>query len=107
MTTPAAVFTFDGYSAVFANADVCREAGLALPGEANRPRFEDDIWNFTHVIGLPAQMARCTRRFDFAAITDARWRLVAKELVLAMLAPRHASVIPLPRAYRTALHLNT
>ncbi|GAA2657688.1 site-specific integrase [Streptomyces vastus] len=107
MTTPAAVSSFDGHSAVFAGTDVCREAGLALPGEANRPRFEDDIWDFTHVIGLPAQMARCTRRFDFAAITDARWRLVAKELVLAMLTPRHASVIPLPRAYRTALHLNT
>ncbi|MEV0027311.1 hypothetical protein AB0H45_35025 [Streptomyces atroolivaceus] len=107
MTTSAAVSSFDDRSAVFAGADVCHEAGLALPDGANRPRFEDDIWDFTHVIGLPAQMARCTRRFDFATITDARWRLVAKELVLAMLTPRHASVIPLPRAYRTALHLNT
>ncbi|WP_328333073.1 site-specific integrase [Streptomyces sp. NBC_00455] len=107
MTTLAAVSSFDGHSVVFAGTDVCHEAGLALHDEANRPRFEDDIWDFTHVIGLPAQMARCTRRFDFEAITDARWRLAAKELVLAMLAPRHASVIPLPRAYRTALHLNT
>ncbi|WP_198540071.1 hypothetical protein [Streptomyces sp. CT34] len=102
MTAPAAVSSFDGRSAVLPGADVCHEAGLALPDEANRPHFEDDIWDFTHVVGLPAQMARCTRRFDFAAITDARWPLVAKELVLAMLAPRHASVIPLPRAYRTA-----
>ncbi|WP_330478289.1 site-specific integrase [Streptomyces platensis] len=107
MTTPAFVSFFDGRSAVFAGADICHEAGLALPDEATRPRFEDDIWGFSHVVGLPAQMARCTRRFDFAAITDARWRLVAKELVLAMLAPRHVSVIPLPRAYRTALHLTT
>ncbi|MGA5135289.1 site-specific integrase [Streptomyces olivoreticuli] len=107
MTTPAVVSSFGGRSAVFAGANVCHEAGLVLPDEANRLRFEDDIWDFTHVVGLPAQMARCTRRFDFAAVIDVRWRLVAKELVLAMLAPRHVSVIPLPRAYRTALHLTT
>ncbi|MDJ0347497.1 site-specific integrase [Streptomyces sp. H10-C2] len=107
MTTSIAVSPFDDRSAVFAGADVCREASLSLPEGVSRPRFEDDIWDFTHVIGLPAQMARCTRRFDFAAITDPRWRLVAKELVLAMLAPRHPAVIPLPRAYRTALHLTS
>ncbi|GAA1928815.1 hypothetical protein GCM10009753_73310 [Streptantibioticus ferralitis] len=78
MTTPAVVSSFDVRSAVLAGADVCHEAGLTLPDEANRPRFEDDIWDFTHVVGLPAQMARCTRRFDFAAIIDARWRLVAR-----------------------------
>ncbi|WP_104063863.1 hypothetical protein [Arthrobacter sp. 4R501] len=107
MSTPAAIFSFEDRSAVFAGADVCREAGLALPAGANRSRFEDDIWDFTRVIGLPAQMSRRARRFDFAVIPGPRWRLVAKELVLAMLTPRHASVIPLPRAYRTALHLTT
>ncbi|GHI02683.1 hypothetical protein AQI88_40470 [Streptomyces cellostaticus] len=47
----------------------------------------DDVWDFTDVAGLPVQLALCTRRFDFTAIADRRWRLVAKELVLAMLAP--------------------
>jgi hypothetical protein len=59
------------------------------------------------VVGLPTQMARSVQRFGFTAIADARWRLVAKELILAMLAPRHDAVAPLPRAYRTPLHLNT
>lgn len=40
-------------------------------------------------------------------ITDPRWRLVAKELVLAMLAPRHPAVAPLPQAHRTTLHLTS
>jgi len=91
----------------FAGADVCREARLALPQGAVRPVFEDDERDFTQVIGLPVQMGLSTRRFGFSAIRDPRWRLVAKELILAMLAPRHDAVAPLPRAYRTPVHLRT
>ncbi|MFF1651202.1 hypothetical protein [Streptomyces sp. NPDC058240] len=98
---------FDGRSAVFAGADICDEAGLTLPGDAARPAFEEDIWDFTHVIGLPTQLSPSLRRFDFTLITDSRWRLVAKELVLAMLAPRHRSVVPLPRAFRNPLHVTS
>ena len=52
-------------------------------------------------------MARVNRRFDFAAIASPGWRLVAKEQIMAMLAPRHEAVIILPHAYRTPLHLTT
>jgi hypothetical protein len=106
-TALATAAAFDGRSAVFAGADVCREAGLALPEGTRRPVFEDDVWDFTDVVGLPVQLALCTRRFDFTEIADQRWRLVGKELVLAMLAPRHPQVAPLARAHRTALHLNS
>ena len=91
----------------FAGADVCREAGFALPQDAGRPVFEDDEWDFACVIGLPVQMSLASRRFGFAAIRDPRWRLTAKELIIAMLAPRHEAVAPLPRAYRTPVHLRT
>jgi hypothetical protein len=91
----------------FAGADVCREAGLSLPQGAARPVFEDDEWDFTHVIGLPVQMGLSVRRLGFTAIGDPRWRLAAKEVILAMLAPRHDAVAPLPRAYRTPLHIGT
>ena len=47
------------------------------------------------------------RRLDFTPITDPRWRLVAKELIFALLVPRHDIVILLPRALRTALHLES
>jgi hypothetical protein len=69
--------------------------------------FDDDRWDFTEVVGLPVQMAPAVRRFDFTTITDQRWRMVAKELILALLAPRHLAVAPLPRAYRSPLHLRT
>jgi len=94
-------------ASVFAGIDVCREAGLTLPEGARRPVFEDEEWDFTDVIGLPVQMPLASRRFDFTAISDPRWRLVARELIVAMLAPRHPAVAPLPRAYRTPAHLRT
>ncbi|MEU8928094.1 site-specific integrase [Kitasatospora sp. NPDC048545] len=106
MTTAAAP-AFDGQSGVFAGADVCREAGLPLPEGCRRPLFEDDIWDFSQVIGLPVQLPICHRHLDFTGIRDLRWRLVAKELILAMLAPRHPTVAPLSRAHRTALHLRS
>jgi integrase len=91
----------------FAGADICGEAGFSLPPGAARPVFEDNEWNFAEVIGLPVQMTLSKRRFDFTLIREPRWRLVAKELIVAMLAPRHAAVAPLPRAYRTPVHLAT
>jgi hypothetical protein len=91
----------------FSGIDVCRQAGLGLPDNARRPVFEHDLWDFTDVVGLPVEMPLANRRFDFAAITDPRWQLVAKELVLAMLVPRHPAVALLPRAYRTPLHLRS
>ena len=91
----------------FTGADICREAGLALPEGTSRPVFDDDLWDFTDVVGLPVQMALYRRRFDFTTIDDPRWRLVVKELILALLAPNHDAVVRLPRAYRTPLHLTS
>ncbi|MFD8565138.1 hypothetical protein ACFV1N_48410 [Streptosporangium canum] len=103
------LFTLPGGASesVFSGADVCFEAGLGLPDEARRPMFDDDLWDFTHVVGLPNQMSKVSRRFDFAAIINPRWRLVAKEQVMAMIATAHPQVAQLPRAYRTPLHLVT
>jgi integrase len=92
---------------VFAGADVCALAGLNLPAGAARPVFEDQVWDFTEVTGLRVQMQPASRRFDFTVIINPRWQMVARELVLALLAPRHEAVAPLPRAYRAPLHLGT
>ena len=105
--TAAAGSGTDAHRSVFAGVDVCREAGLALPGGVRPPIFDEDLWDFTEVIGLPNQLAKVSRRFDFTSIVNADWRLVAKEQIVAMLAPRHDAVAPLPRAYRTPLHLAT
>ncbi len=41
----------------FAGADICRQAGLGIPDEAGRPNFDDDLWDFTDVAGLPVSLA--------------------------------------------------
>ena len=69
--------------------------------------FEDDLWDFTAVAGLPNQMSKVSRRFNFTAIASVCWRLVAREQIMAMIAPRLEAVMTLPRAYRTRLHLLT
>jgi len=106
MTAAVLPFRQQGRSP-FAGADICRQAGLTLPDEAGRPNFDDDLWDFTDVAGLPVSLALAVRRFSFAQIADPRWRLVAKELIFAMLVPRHEAVAELPRAFRTPMHLTT
>jgi hypothetical protein len=91
----------------FRGADICAEAGFQLPSGAIRPMFEHHVWDFTAVAGLAASKQAAIRRLDFTPITDPRWRLVAKELIFALLVPRHDIVILLPRALRTALHLES
>jgi hypothetical protein len=107
MTVPAVSAPVDSPRSVFTAADVCEQACLPLPPETRRPVFDDDTWDFTEVIGLPVQLRLAYRRFNFAAILESRWRLTAKELILALLAPRHEAVALLPRALRTPLHLHT
>ncbi|MDT5052276.1 MAG: hypothetical protein QOF66_642 [Mycobacterium sp.] len=57
----------DALGSPFATADVCGLAGLTVPDGTERPAFDDDSWNFTHVVGLPVQMPLSNRRFEFAA----------------------------------------
>jgi hypothetical protein len=102
LTVPAG----SGHS-VFAGVDVCHEAGLALPCGVRRPLFEDDLWDLAEVVGLPVQLALQHRRFHFALVGDPRWRTVAKELVMALLAPQHEAVASLSRAYRAPHHVGT
>jgi integrase len=91
----------------FAGADVCEQAGFRLPDGAARPMFDHDVWDFAQVIGLPVLLAASARRLDFTVISSPPGRLVAKELMFALLVPRHDRVIVLPRALRTPLHIQT
>lgn len=107
MTTFASGSTQEHWPSPFSGADVCQLAGLALPEGACRPLFDDDLWDFADIVGLAVHIPPGVRRFDFAVIGNPRWRLVAKELIMATLAPQHPAVAELPRAYRTPLHLRS
>src|SRR6266498_3146052 len=87
----------------------CRRPAIPVRRRRRLPpsRLPAARWDLAEVIGLPVQLRLSARRLDFTAIKEPRWQLVAKELMLALLAPRHPAVATLPRAYRTPLHLST
>jgi hypothetical protein len=94
-------------ASVLAGEDVARAAGFTLAGGARGPAFDDDVWDFTAVARLPAQLTRAVKLWDFTAITDPWFRLAAKELLFALLAPQHQAVAALSHAYRVPLAIPT
>ncbi|GGR41620.1 site-specific integrase [Streptomyces netropsis] len=91
----------------FAGADVFREAGWTEANGFTGPRFDDDVWDLSGIQGRPQQFRRYELVWDFTEITNPRWRLVAKEFLLACWAPTHPVVAHLARAYRTPRALGT
>ncbi|MBP5898059.1 site-specific integrase [Streptomyces scabiei] len=102
-TAPSEVLT----PSVFDGKDVCAAAGLPLARNCPCPRFDDLLWDFTGVIGMPRYLARHARILAFAEIVNPRWRTLAKEFIFARLAPDHPAVRELPHAYRTPVQITT
>jgi hypothetical protein len=96
-----------GRRSPFAGADVCAAAGLRITPGGHGVLFDQDVWHFGDVEGLPAHLAISRLRFDFTSVTDRRWRLLAKEYIFARLAPADPAVAVLPAAYRVPLTLST
>ena len=91
----------------FTGADICARAGFTVQPGQRAPQFDDDAWDFAMVANLPVQVAGRDRYWNFAMIINPRWRLVAKELMFALLVPRHEAVAILPHAYRAPMALRT
>ena len=91
----------------FSGTDLCAAAGWRLRAGRRRPVFDDDVWCFGDVDGLAVQLSEGDVRMDFTAVCDPRWRLLAKEYLLARLLPRHELVAVLPHAYRIPLALRS
>ncbi|WP_410585409.1 hypothetical protein [Amycolatopsis sp. lyj-108] len=64
--------------------------------------FEQDVWNFSDATDLAAYIAKPHKRWNFGAIRNPVWRVVAKEYLVALLVPSHDAVCELPAAYRVA-----
>lgn len=102
-TTPSAAYA----RSLFGGEDVCVAAGLAVHGAGPHPQFDENVWDFTGVIGLPRYLARHARILSFIEILNPRWRALAKEFVFARLAPDHPAVRELAHAYRTPVLMAT
>lgn len=91
----------------FSGADVLAAAGLTVLPGARGPTFEQEVWDLSCLAGAPATMAAARKVLDFTRIVSPLWRLVAREYLLARVAPRHPAVATLPGAYRNPLNPTT
>jgi len=62
--------------------------------------FDDNTWLFDGLADAPASMLKSEKRWDFTEIRNPTWRIVAREHLMALLAPTHPAVAPLPMAAR-------
>ncbi|MEV6048341.1 site-specific integrase, partial [Streptomyces xanthochromogenes] len=85
---------------VFAGAVVCEVIRLPVRLGCHSPMFEQNIWDLTVVDGIPRFFSPARRTFDFTKIRNPRWWTVAKEYLLALMAPEHEQVSVLADAYR-------
>lgn len=84
----------------FAGADVCDLAGLRLTPGARRVIFDQDRWHM-ELADAHRQIQPYELDWDFAQILNPAWRVVAKEILLGLLAPQHEAVVQCPYVPRT------
>ncbi len=91
----------------FRGIDVATTAGLALQPGSTRPVFDHDTWDLSGLVDAPIIMGTYRKILDFTQIANPRWRTVARQYLLARMAPGHLAVATLPRALRSPLNPNS
>ncbi|MFF8995498.1 integrase, partial [Streptomyces sp. NPDC014983] len=105
-TAPAAVPALPGRHP-FRGLPVIETAGLRRVPGSTRPVFDQEVWDLTGLADAPVVMSRHRKILDFTDIANPRWRQVAREYLMARLAPLHPDVATLPRAFRVPLNPNS
>ena len=91
----------------FRGLDVAEVAGLRLRPGSPRAVFDQDVWDLSGLADAPVIMGAHRKILDFTLIANPRWRVVARQYVMARIAPGHPAVATLPHAIRTPLNPNT
>ena len=78
-------------------------AGLRMAPGAQQQAFHEGVWDLTGASDVSVQVAPNILHWDFTKIEHKGWRLVARELMIAVLAPGHKQVLTLPLARRDPL----
>jgi hypothetical protein len=90
------------HRSAFAGVDVCQAAGLRVEDGAPRPVFDADRWELSGLADAHRMVHEHELIWDFTQIVNPAWRTVAKEILLALLAPGHEAVLECSHALRTA-----
>ncbi|TQC41229.1 integrase [Rhodococcus sp. WS4] len=88
----------------FRGLAVAEAAGLRLEPGSPRAVFDQPVWDLTGLADAPVVMGAHRKILDFTEIANPRWALVAREYLLARLAPLHEAVATLPHAYRAPMN---
>lgn len=108
MSTPITALVGDHAGAhPFQGLAVAETAGLALRPGSPRAVFDQQVWDLSGLADAPTVMSAHRKILDFTTITNPHWRQVAREYLLARLAPRHPAVATLPAALRTPMNPHT
>ncbi|MGI5380801.1 integrase [Streptomyces sp. CA-251387] len=91
----------------FRGLPVIETAGLRREPGSPRPVFDQVVWDLTGLADAPVVMSAHRKILDFTAIINPRWRQVAREYLMARMAPLHPDVAVLPQAFRTPLNPNS
>ena len=97
-------YTAEQGGALFTGLPVAQTAGLRLKPGSPTTVFDDDRWDLSGLADAPVVMSAHRKILDFTMITNPRWRWVAREYLMARLAPRHPAVATLPQAFRTPIN---
>src|SRR4051794_13509460 len=106
MTLPAP-HPKDGGRSPFAGRPVHDLLALDMDPAAQRPVFEDEVWDLTGIRDAPVGFTRAYLIWDFTPIPHAHWRTVVREFLVAHRSPRHERIAALPWARRDQLSLGT
>ncbi|WP_434593631.1 integrase [Streptomyces sp. A5-4] len=97
---PAALPQRRGGSSAFAGCDVCLTAGLRVRPDAAVPFFDWDTWDLSCLADTHRMVKDYELVWEFKVILNPAWRVVAKEVVLALMTPQHEAVLECPFALR-------
>ncbi|MBT8163844.1 hypothetical protein KKI43_25815, partial [Arthrobacter sp. GN70] len=104
MTTSPAAIPGTARRHPFHTMPVIETAGLRREPGSPRPVFDQNLWDLTGLSDAPVVMSTHRKILDFTAIINPRWQQVAREYLMARLAPLHPGVATLPRAFRVPLN---
>lgn len=85
----------------FAGLDVCETAGLRLAPGTARVLFDQDRWVLSALLDAHRMVKDHELIWEFTEILNPRWRTVAKEILLALLAPQNEAVLQCAHAIRS------
>ncbi|WP_133247466.1 hypothetical protein [Arthrobacter sp. H-02-3] len=100
MTNAARFEALHPQISLFAGADLFQLTGHEHEPGAVRPLYEDDVWDWRGLSLAPKTMTDREKIWDFRRISNPSWRSMAKDLLLALMVPKHPDIVLIATAHR-------